>query len=54
MSKLRANDQDSWLELLWHALECYREDCISGEEYDEEWDDICLVMAWITEELGDN
>jgi hypothetical protein len=42
-------DTKAQLELIWEALECYREDCISGEEYDSKWDDICTAMAWITE-----
>lgn len=40
------------LALIWNALHCYREDCISGNAYDREWDDICTVMANITEQLG--
>lgn len=41
-----------WVNLLWHILECYREDCIPHEEHDDEWDEICTVMAWLEEELG--
>ena len=41
------------LELLWNALEFYREHGIpeGDTEYDEEWGDICSVMAWIKEDL---
>lgn len=50
---LKANDLDSILETIWHALFAYREDCIpeSNPDYDNEWDDICTAMAWITEDL---
>jgi len=54
IDQLRANDQSTWINVLWEALHCYREDCISGEEFDDEWGDICLVMAWIKEELFDD
>lgn len=40
------------LENIWVALQGYRENCISGPEYDDEWDDICTDMAWIAEALG--
>ena len=54
MTDLRANDPESWLETIWHALGCYREDCIpEGEKpYDSEWNEICTSMMWIREELG--
>ena len=48
------NDLDAQLAAIWHALECYRADCIpEGQEpqYDEEWNDICSVMAWFEEDL---
>jgi len=53
MNKLTSQDRQSMLDTIWHALECYRDDCIpEGEEgYDEEWSDICTAMAWITEDL---
>ena len=28
-----------------------REDCINGEEYDAQWDDLCTVMSWLEEDL---
>jgi len=39
------------LEVIWKALQGYRENCISeGQiEHDEEWSDICTQMAWIEE-----
>ena len=43
------------LEIIWHALGNYRENCIpEGQDptYDEEWGDICTQMAWIAEELN--
>lgn len=46
-----SNDRRSQLALIWNALDCYREDCISGQEHDEEWADICTVMAWWTEDF---
>ena len=51
MRTVTANDRKSQLELIWRALECYREDCISGDEHQEEWDDICTIMAWWTEDF---
>lgn len=47
-------DPESWLETIWQALACYREDCIpeGDETYDETWNDICTAMAWIREALG--
>jgi hypothetical protein len=52
MKDLDANDPSTWMDTLWQALECYREDCISGSDYDEEWDEICTAMAWIGEKIG--
>jgi len=48
-------DRDSWLETIWDALHGFREDCIpeGDTSYDEQWDDICTAMAWITEEIAD-
>tara|TARA_R100001530_G_scaffold107856_1_gene75502 strand:+ start:452 stop:697 length:246 start_codon:yes stop_codon:yes gene_type:complete len=54
IDQLRANDQSTWIDLLYESLSCYRDDCISGEEFNEEWDAICTVMAWIKEELFDD
>jgi hypothetical protein len=41
------------LEVVWAALHGFREDCIPEGDptYDEEWDNITLAMAWITEAL---
>jgi len=44
-------DKTAQLERLWEALECYREDFISGSKHDSEWDDLCTIMAWITEDI---
>ena len=47
------NDKKTILETIWQALEGYRENCIpEGEaQYDEQWNEICTAMAWITEDL---
>ena len=50
MSDLHRYDKTSWLDTVWDALQGFREDCISTD--DEQWDEICTAMAWITEELG--
>jgi|TARA_R110000737_G_scaffold20201_3_gene38535 hypothetical protein len=54
MNDLHAHDPGSWIECIWDALSGYREDCIpeSDSTYNEEWDDICTAMAWITEEFN--
>jgi hypothetical protein len=45
-------DMEEQLEIIWNALVSYREDSISGSEYNAEWDDILTAMAHIQEELG--
>ena len=54
MTKLHALDAATWLDTIWQALECYREDCIPEgvKEYDEQWGEVCTAMAWVTEQLG--
>lgn len=56
-SNAQANDSDSWIKTLWLALNCYREDCIpesSGNSgYDIEWDEICTIMAWVSEAVSE-
>jgi hypothetical protein len=51
--KLRSNDLQSMLDTIWQGLEGYRENCIpeGDKQYDEEWNEICTAMAWITEDL---
>ena len=44
-------DKQAQLNRIWDALQCYREDCISGNDHDSEWDEICTIMAWITEDM---
>ena len=41
------------LDLIWNALEFYRENGIpeGDKDYDLEWNDICTAMAWIEETL---
>ena len=50
MTELHRYNKTSWLDTVWDALQGFREDCISTD--DEQWDEICTAMAWITEELG--
>lgn len=42
------------IDIIWDALHAYRENCIpeSDPSYNEEWEDICLAMAVIQEDLG--
>jgi hypothetical protein len=41
------------LNIVWDALEAYRENLISegDEQHDAIWDDICTAMAFIQENL---
>jgi hypothetical protein len=41
------------INIIWDALHAYRENCIpeSDPSYNEEWEDICLAMAVIQEDL---
>ena len=49
----KMHDIKQQLEIIWEALHSYREDCISegDERNDEIWEDICLAMAVIEENL---
>ena len=47
LKKLKFNDSQSWLIIVWIALDRNRHDF-----NDEEWDEICTAMAWIKEELN--
>lgn len=53
---LTRSDRAAWLETIWDALHCHRENVLDeyrdSTEADAEWDDICTAMAWITEEMG--
>jgi len=40
-------DTTESLKHIWEILNCYRENCINGSEYDEEWDNITTSMNWI-------
>jgi hypothetical protein len=62
MSESLRHDLKAQFELIWNALQAYRETCIpedsdpenpteDGKLYDEEWDDICAVMALWREEM---
>jgi hypothetical protein len=43
------------LEVIWNALYFYREHGIpeGNKDYDDEWSDICTVMAWIDEDIAE-
>ena len=43
------------INIIWEALHVYREDLIpeGDEQFDEIWGDICLAMAVIQEQLGE-
>jgi aromatic ring-cleaving dioxygenase len=43
---LRANDEQSWFNTVWDAL-----DLVADKVTQEEWDDIATAMAWIGETL---
>lgn len=47
------HDIKEQIQIIWAALEAYREDLIpEGQpEYDEEWNNICTAMSAITEDL---
>lgn len=53
MTVLDSGWKESWMDVVWAALEEHRETNIPEgvPEYDEQWDDICTAMAWIREEL---
>lgn len=42
---LRRNDEQSWIETIWRAVDLDKLD-------DEQRDDFCTAMAWICEELN--
>jgi hypothetical protein len=46
-------DYQEELNIIWAALEAFREDCIpeGDSNYDRQWNDICTAMALLTEEL---
>jgi hypothetical protein len=48
------HDLKQQLQTVWDALHAYREDLIpeGDEQFDEIWDDVCLAMAVIEENLG--
>jgi hypothetical protein len=55
MNTLHAHDPETWLEIIWNALQSHRENSIPeglDVAYDEEWGDICTAMAWVREALG--
>jgi hypothetical protein len=51
---LTHGDRESWVNTIWEALHCHRENNIPEGKgaNDEQWDEICTAMAWIREELG--
>lgn len=54
MNDMTQNNSESWLKVIWAALDNYRENNIpqGDESYDETWDELCTAMAWVREELG--
>jgi hypothetical protein len=48
------HDIKEQINIIWDALEAYREDLIpeGDEQFDEIWSDICTAMAVIQEDLG--
>jgi len=50
---LKMHDMKQQLDIVWDALEAYREDLISegDEQHDEIWDEVCTAMAVIEENL---
>jgi hypothetical protein len=52
MTKPTNFDTSESLEVIWSALHSYSEHYEEGlKEDEEEWDNICTAMAWITEAL---
>jgi hypothetical protein len=51
---MKMHDIREQIDIIWDALHAYRENCIpeSDPSYNEEWEDICLAMAVIQEDLG--
>jgi hypothetical protein len=54
MTIVTSSNPQSWLETIWYALHMARENCIpeSDPDYDNQWNNICEAMAWLTESLG--
>lgn len=46
-------DTPALIETIWEALEGYRENCIPEgvDNNDQQWNEICTAMAWLTEDL---
>jgi hypothetical protein len=55
IGEIKMHDIRKQINIIWEALHSYREDCIpeSDPSYNEEWEDICLAMAVIQEQLGE-
>lgn len=53
-TSLHALDPRTWLDTVWDALHCHRENSIPEgvDNNDEEWDEITSAMSYISEELG--
>jgi hypothetical protein len=41
------HDEQSWINTIWEALDHARE-----LYTDDQWDEICMAMAWMTDALG--
>jgi hypothetical protein len=54
LAQALSNVSSDELDIIWNALFSYRDECIpEGDDpsYDDEWGDICHIMAKITENL---
>ena len=47
---LRNFDVEASLEFIWDALHDYQE-FFNPDEFEQDWDNICTAMAWITEAI---
>ena len=52
--EIKRYDTRAQLDLIWEALFAYREDLIpeGDPNYDEQWNEICTAMHWISEDLN--
>ena len=49
---LTKTDKGSWLVTVWAALEDYADYVADNKGSEEQWEEICTAMAFITDELG--
>lgn len=55
-NSLSAHNPSSWLGAVWETLQVAREDSIpeGTDAYDEQWNDVCTAMSWISEALRES